>query len=62
MSLKQEMAMEAVKAVPAGSTLTLNLFGVPLSQWAVVLSIVVMLTQLAFMIYNQWRKRGKSDS
>lgn len=35
MSLKQEMAMEAVKAVPAGSTLTLNLFGVPLSQWAV---------------------------
>lgn len=60
---KQELAMEAAKAVPAGSTLTLSLFGIPLSQWAILLSIIVMLTQLGFMIYNQLKrgKNGKSN-
>lgn len=63
MSLKQELINEAAKAVPAGGTLTLSLFGVPLTQWAAVLSCIVLLTQLIIMLYNQWRKRdGKRDS
>lgn len=60
---KQEVAMEVAKAVPPGSTITLSLFGIPLSQWAILLSVIVMLTQLGFMIYNQIQrgKNGKSN-
>lgn len=57
---KQELAIEAAKAVPPGSTITLSLFGIPLSQWAILLSIIVMLVQLGFMIYNQSRRNKKN--
>ncbi|CAI3971308.1 holin [Variovorax phage VAC_51] len=48
----ETMIAEAFKATPASATLTLSLFGVPLTQWATILSIVVLLMQAYFLIRN----------
>lgn len=61
MTNKNDLIVEATKAIPAASTLTLNMFGIPLSQWAVLLSIIVMLTQLVIMIFNQVKRHGPPD-
>lgn len=45
-------AVEVLKATPATSTLSLSLFGIPLSQWATILSILVLLLQAYFLIRN----------
>lgn len=45
-------AVEVLKATPATSTLSLSLFGIPLSQWATILSIMVLLLQAYFLIRN----------
>ncbi|APU03191.1 holin [Ralstonia phage phiAp1] len=61
MSLKQQLADEAIKATPAASTLTLTVFGVPISTWASILSIIVLLVQLFFMLKkNLWDKKDDS--
>lgn len=46
------VVVEVVKATPASATLTLTMFGVPLTQWAAILSILVLLLQAYFLIRN----------
>lgn len=48
----ESAAVEILKATPATSTLSLSLFGIPLSQWATILSIMVLLLQAYFLIRN----------
>lgn len=62
MSIKTFVA-EAVTATPAASTITLTLFGIPLSGWATMLSIVVLFTQLFFLLRKnlKGRKDGTTD-
>lgn len=58
---KAANAMEEVlKATPPSATLALSLFGVPLTAWATILSIVVLLLQAFFLIRNNigGRKNG----
>lgn len=59
----ETMIAEAFKATPASATLTLSLFGVPLTQWATILSIVVLLVQVYFLIRNNTggRKNGNTQ-
>ena len=51
---------EVLKATPPSATLALSLFGVPLTTWATILSIVVLLLQAFFLIRNNTggRKNG----
>lgn len=59
----ETMIAEAFKATPASATLTLSLFGVPLTQWATILSIVVLLIQAYFLIRNNTggKKNGNTE-
>lgn len=59
----ETMIAEAFKATPASATLTLSLFGVPLTQWATILSIVVLLMQAYFLIRNNTggKKHGNTE-
>jgi len=56
MTVRQDLITEGVKAVPAGTTLTLSLFGIPISGWAGILSIVLLLCQLFFLFRNNLSK------
>lgn len=59
----ETLIAEAFKATPASATLTLSLFGVPLTTWATILSIVVLLLQGYFLIRNNTGgKNGNSKS
>lgn len=59
----ETMIAEAFKATPASATLTLSLFGIPLTQWATIMSIVVLLLQAYFLIRNNTKgaKNGNTQ-
>lgn len=48
----EKVVEEVVKATPASTTLSLSLFGIPLTSWATILSCIVLLLQAYFMIRN----------
>lgn len=54
-------AVEVLKATPATSTIGLSLFGIPLSQWATILSILLLLLQAYFLIRNNTGGRRDTD-
>lgn len=59
----ETLIAEAFKATPASATLTLSLFGVPLTAWATILSILVLLLQAYFLIRNNvgGKKNGNTE-
>lgn len=64
MTIKEQvetLVVEVVKATPAGTTLTLTLFGVPITQWAAILSIFVLILQAYFLIRNNLGDKNDRD-
>ena len=52
-----ELATEAAKAAPAVTVGGLTLFGVVLSDWVMILTIVYTLAQLVFLLRDKWWNR-----
>jgi len=65
MSIKELMVASATTVAhnpaPAAAYVTLTIFGVPIATWASILSIVVLLVQLGFLLYNNLKKGRNTD-
>lgn len=61
-----EIATEVIKALPAVSVSTLIFFGIPLSEWVFIGSIILILLQIVAVIrdkyYVPWRDRNERKS
>lgn len=56
-----EFAVEAAKAAPPVSVSGMLVFGFPLSDWAVGLTIIYTLMQMYFS-FSKWRRGRKNVS
>lgn len=59
------IAAEATKSAPVLTVSALNLLGVPLSTWVLVLTFVYTVLQLYFLIRDKWwrdRERKKDSN
>lgn len=60
MNIKEAAMVEALKATPATAVSGLVLFGVPLSEWVLLGSAVLIVLQVFFLLRDKWwRQRGK---
>lgn len=50
----QDLVSEAAKAAPAVTVTGLTLFGVALSDWVLLASLVLIVFQLFFLIREKW--------
>ena len=57
-----DLVSESVRAAPAASAASLILFGVSLSDWVLLASLVLIVLQVIFLIrdkvYTPWRLRN----
>lgn len=49
-----DLVSEAVKAAPAVTVTGLTLFGVALSDWVLLASLVLIIFQLFFLLRDKW--------
>lgn len=49
-----DLVSEAVKAAPAVTVTGLTLFGVALSDWVLLASLVLIVFQLFFLLRDKW--------
>ena len=49
-----ELVSEAAKAAPAVTVTGLTLFGVALSDWVLLASLVLIIFQLFFLLRDKW--------
>ena len=61
MTNHSEIATEAARAAPAVTVTGLSLFGVSLSEWVFLLTIVYTLLQMFFLIRDKWYYQRKAD-
>lgn len=62
MSLKETIAVEVVKATPAGTVGGLVLFGVPLSDVVLLASLALIGMQAFFLLRDKvWRDKKGTD-
>ena len=52
-----EIVTEGLKAIPTVTVGGLTLFGVVLSDWVMILTIVYTLAQLVFLLRDKWWNR-----
>lgn len=58
MSMKEAVMAEVAKAAPAGTVGGLVLFDVPLSDWVLLGSALLILLQLVFLLRDKvWRDK-----
>lgn len=54
MSIKEAVAQEATKAAPPLGVGSMVLFGVPMSDWILVLTALYTVLQLFFLLRDKW--------
>ena len=54
-----EIVTEGLKAIPTVTVGGLTLFGVVLSDWVMILTIVYTLAQLVFLLRDKWWRQRK---
>lgn len=54
-----ELATEAIKAAPAVTVGSLTLFGVGLSDWVLLTTLLYTLLQIGFLLRDRWWKKRK---
>lgn len=52
--MKEAIAAEVVKASPSVTVSGLVLFGVPLSEWVIIGSAVLVVLQVFFLLRDKW--------
>lgn len=57
-----ELITEATKAAPTITVGGLTLFGVVLSDWVMLLTIVYTLLQLFFLLRDKWWNKRKAQN
>lgn len=57
-----EIVTEGLKAVPTVTVGGLTLFGVVLSDWVMIITIVYTLFQLFFLLRDKWWRQRKDKN
>lgn len=57
-----DLITEAAKAAPTVTVGGLTLFGVVLSDWVMILTIVYTLLQLFFLLRDKWWNKRKAQN
>ena len=57
MPTQSEITMESIKATPSIAVGTMTLFGVPLADWVLILTLVYTVMQIFFLLRDKWWKR-----
>lgn len=57
-----DLITEAAKAAPTVAVGGLTLFGVVLSDWVMILTIVYTLAQLSFLLRDKWYRPWKASN
>lgn len=59
MTQHHELATEAAKAAPALTVGGLTLFGVGLSDWVLLATMIYTVLQITFLLRDRWWKKRK---
>lgn len=60
MTIDHDFVAEATRAAPAVTVTGLTLAGVPLSEWVVILTLVLLAGQIFFLFRDKWYKPRKT--
>lgn len=64
MTIDSDFIVEAARASPATAVTGLTLAGVALSEWVVILTLILLVFQLFFLVRDKWyipRKHKRSN-
>lgn len=62
MNSHPEIVTEAARAAPAVTVTGLTLFGVSLSEWVLIMTLVYTLLQMFFLIRDKWYYQRKAEN